>query len=99
MLIWLMALVAPAWVIAGIFVASVFISGVVLGTARWSGWLFSPTLDAICGVCGYDLRASKERCPECGTPIEECGFEPDGGVLKHTLRVVQKNQSDTVGGE
>ena len=39
---------------------------VALGWRYFRGRLHVP---GTCWKCGYDLRASKERCPECGTAI------------------------------
>jgi hypothetical protein len=52
----LQELVVPYW----------FILMLTLAPAAWMIYRTKPTRPGHCTKCGYDLRASPDRCPECG---------------------------------
>lgn len=60
-------LIVPHW-----FLALVFAIIPTLWFRRWRGRFPA----GHCQRCGYDLRASEERCPECGTPIPAASGGP-----------------------
>jgi hypothetical protein len=54
-----------AWMFAGAYVAGVLAAW----AARQSELRRAAKRAGLCPVCGYDLRASGERCPECGSLV------------------------------
>lgn len=55
----------PHWMLA----FPLLIAGLIWVRRMSAGRHRLRALGGLCLQCGYDLRASKDRCPECGTPI------------------------------
>ena len=55
----------PHWLLVGFFAISPVL--LTLSRLRASGRGHRN----LCGTCGYDLRASTDRCPECGTAFPQ----------------------------
>jgi hypothetical protein len=61
--VWLWVLRMPYWfvIVAFGFLPSIWIISISRNLLR------TKRLPGHCLVCGYDLRATPDRCPECGT--------------------------------
>jgi hypothetical protein len=59
---WSWKVVVPCWALAA---ATAIFPGVWAGSRVWRLWRYRGA--GRCPSCGYDLRATPDKCPECGT--------------------------------
>lgn len=59
---WTLAIVVPHWFVCAILFGVPAVVGLLAPRRRER----ERRLQGLCGYCGYDLRATPERCPECG---------------------------------
>ena len=71
----------PYWMLISILAATVIGQLYRRRTAFQRYW----SSDAACRNCGYDLRASPQRCPECGTPNAPRGRRARGRIARRLL--------------
>ena len=83
--------IAPNWFAAGAF--SVLPSVAVAGWVRHRRRL-GRARRGRCWRCGYDLRESRERCPECGEAVFVAADVRGDGTLSDSARLTRGRSSD-----